>query len=618
MAVTSELTVPAPPTTESSVAATDKSLLGDYKLERFYPHVTWLALLRILSSQGGGTYALSGPRGAGKTWAMGRAGSWAEEQGGLLIPFPSPSEYEPTAFLASISEVVASGYERFYDTKTQATTRTAFRSYQRRLGLIYTLAYVFVLLAFYGVFRSSGFFDEHALRQFINPYFLLGVGGVIGCLLFFLKARREYRADREGLRLVKRKAEDLREKVRYAATLKESAEVGLQGTATGVVARLKRASERQLVERPTTLSSLIQAFREFVELMAGTIDGPVVIAVDELDKMSDPAKVAQLLRDIKGIFDIRGTTFLVSLSDEAARSLDLAGVRKRNEFNSSFYAVFTVPSLSPGQCLELLRRRVPSFPAELGMVASILGAGIPREVVRIAELISADHVRNKAASDAVSSALHTEVQAFLDEALAMFVDQAAPNAGAEQVALYTAIANMRLTNPTPQELTSALRYWSLNGASDAWRARFQEEWRRVLLRIAVDGLLIGCPANSDEFELMGRLQAVIANTASSAAVGLIALGACVSGPVFARSGGADPPPNEACLAAYLLSHGIERFRHEDFAGFAVVLDDESASAALDAFRQRGILHRQDIAGHATWWLSHEAKASLEAWRDQRR
>jgi hypothetical protein len=100
--------------------------------------------------------------------------------------------------------------------------------------------------------------------------------------------------------------------------------------------------ERELVERPATLSTLVNDFRALAE-QAGEVAGRVVVAIDELDKMADPDRVRDLLRDIKGVFEVPRVHFLVSVSDEAARTLNLSALAGRNELNSSFYTVIELP-----------------------------------------------------------------------------------------------------------------------------------------------------------------------------------------------------------------------------------------------------------------------------------
>src|SRR4051794_25393952 len=80
----------------------------------------WKRLHKILNSNGG-SYGLSGPRGAGKSWLMLRAIEWTENptadeprEPGLGLWYPSPSEYDPLAFLASLSDSLATKIERWY------------------------------------------------------------------------------------------------------------------------------------------------------------------------------------------------------------------------------------------------------------------------------------------------------------------------------------------------------------------------------------------------------------------------------------------------------------------------------------------------------------------------
>jgi hypothetical protein len=106
----------------------------------------WRRLRPILSSNGG-SYGLSGPRGAGKSWLMLRAIDEVRdpdvETPGIGLWYPSPSEYNPLAFLASLSDGLANEIER------------RFRK-------------------------------EHPVRDALssNPAFLAGVSGLVGLLLY--------------------------------------------------------------------------------------------------------------------------------------------------------------------------------------------------------------------------------------------------------------------------------------------------------------------------------------------------------------------------------------------------------------------------------------------------
>jgi hypothetical protein len=120
-----------------------------------------------------------------------------------------------------------------------------------------------------------------------------------------------------------------------------------------VLGRFKTSRERELSERPTTVSSLVFDFRELSAHAAEVVRKPVVIAIDELDKIDDAKAVKKLLRDVKGIFEVPGVFFFVSVSDEAARALELGSVSGRDEFHSSFYTVIELHPLPPDACADV-------------------------------------------------------------------------------------------------------------------------------------------------------------------------------------------------------------------------------------------------------------------------
>lgn len=497
----------------------EQSLLAPFSPELFVEHRGWDGLEQILRGSGAGSYGLSGPRGAGKTWMMERALERTDEDGGLGIWFPSPSEYEPTAFIAALSDVVAARYEAYYDSRTGHSTKAArsrFRLYYGAGGLLAYLSIGALILTNLG--GSSSIFSRF-LTLSNSLLILFALGGVV--LAFY--ATRRYRDDREGLGRVRREAEDLRRQVRYAVSATESDEVGISGAYAGIGAGLKRARERQLVERPATLSSLIHNFRAFVRMIATELDGRVVIAVDELDKMSDAARVAQLLRDIKGIFEIPGACFLVSLSDEAARALELGAVRARNEFNSSFYTVISLPPLPPRDCVSLLHLRDPSFDPDCGLAIGILTGGISRELVRVAELVRLRSGPVPSVHDAVAIAMTEELDAFSAWILqtAGSSSRAAGLGDQARVALFESVEEVKaeLSGNSHGLSSRMLSEWDLNQGNGIWKEQFAEEWRRLLVRIGVAGVVIGRPGALRDPGSAAELQHLVTISSASSAVG---------------------------------------------------------------------------------------------------
>jgi hypothetical protein len=300
----------------------DETLFRAYDAGEFLETGSWQRLRTIIATGNGGVYGLYGPRGSGKSWLMHRAITEAAAAGGTGLWFPCPSGYEPTAFLSMLADTLASQVEGL-------RTRPA---------------------------------DSFALRE---------------------PAPRRRPNRRENRRLA-RQAAQLRQQVRFATTsLKRSSQASLSAS-YHAAAGITRTRETDLVEREPTVASLVFDFRQFAASVA-TVLKPLVIAIDELDKIDSPDTVRALLRDIKGIFEIPNVYFLVSVSDEAAAALHLGALRGRDEFSSSFYTVLEMESLDAADAFRLAGRRGAKLTGEQARLLCLLAAGNWREAVRLAE-----------------------------------------------------------------------------------------------------------------------------------------------------------------------------------------------------------------------------------------
>lgn len=539
----------------------------------------WQRLNAILATTGG-PYGLVGPRGAGKSWLMLKAVNWAIERGGIGLWFPSPSEYDSQAFLSSLSDSFASEIE-------QRSRRGAIRPYLSRQRVALVTAMIVALAGLFVVATVLG-----ALTFAQRAALTVGIAAVlIGGYVVLVRARR---ATRPEDRLVM-EASAMRERIRFSLTRKEAAQLGAEAGARWAKTRLSRSRQKELQERPATLSSLMNDFRELAR-RAGETAAPVVIAVDELDKMDDPERVRALLRDVKAVFEVPRVHFLISVSHEALRALRLGAIEERNEFNSSFYTVIEVPPLTPWDCEALLwkrwvvtglqaaasfdsgsgltndeatlrqlamvtqrvdpllretdfdaefllerrleayeriagRRFASGYEAEVGLALGVLAAGNPREIVRMAELVA--HTERSAEVPAgVHAALRvlaTEIAEFRRSVLSADGFGETPMAGDDETAgsdsltdrvlrlaaLDAAADGSRQRAPALsndekvgvayelEELSaSALgrterrpldadyrKLWKPAWAGPAWEARFQERWRRLLVRLQVGRII---------------------------------------------------------------------------------------------------------------------------------
>jgi hypothetical protein len=177
----------------------------------------------------------------------------------------------------------------------------------------------------------------------------------------------------------------IKQRLRYSEALRNNLESAIkvgQDANLGVSIQ----SERSLAERALTIASLVYEFRDFMRQVSKRTAGPIVIGIDELDKIHDAEKAKELLRDIKGIFEVDGVHFLVSVSDEAKKTLHLGPMQERDEFSSSFYTVIDILPNTPRECAELLSKRSPnSFEEDALTAIGILSGGNLRETLRIAD-----------------------------------------------------------------------------------------------------------------------------------------------------------------------------------------------------------------------------------------
>jgi KAP family P-loop domain len=498
------------------------SLFAAFDQSLFVPRPSWGRIRAILDAKRGGNYGLTGPRGAGKTWLMRRAVAHANEDG-LGLWFPSPSEYDPRAFLAALSEVLAQEYIQYYLLKSSFGTELQYRQKSRQIRYVSTgMVLASFVLFFIGWAQTTS--TPITDLPYINLYTILAFILYLGAYLVFVLRKRIVR------RLAKQKdpesqlydkAIELRRKARFTTALKEATESSASAGAKGISAALKRSAETALSERPATISSMINDFRSFSQELALMLSGPVVIAIDELDKMDSPSAMAALLRDIKGIFDVPGVHFFVSISDEAARSLDLGAIQKRNEFNSSFYQVFELGILEPEQCVDMLQRRGVQLDEVVVSRLYVLAGGIPREVIRLADIVI-----NTSPDSAVIPSPTLEVALMRHEvsALQREIETSAKQDNTQDLTDEDKVRSLSLvrqvSDPTLLTTTDFLctDYWTPSWASSQWSERYGEQWRRLLVRIAIAAELCNGSSTIDAAKVV-QLQEVVSRTALSAAIG---------------------------------------------------------------------------------------------------
>lgn len=156
------------------------------------------------------------------------------------------------------------------------------------------------------------------------------------------------------------------------------------GFSVGVDSSTGGGASRQMLAR--TYPEIVDSFRTFLgEICA---HGPVVIAIDEIDKL-EPEAAGRFLNDIKAIFGVPGCYYLVSLSEDAMASFERRGLPIRDVFESSFDDVLHVDHLTFEECRALLSERVAGLPLALLGTCYVVSGGIARELIRVARRVFA-------------------------------------------------------------------------------------------------------------------------------------------------------------------------------------------------------------------------------------
>lgn len=377
-----------------------------YSLD-FFEDWNWSKVHTFLTGNGG-CFGVAGPRGIGKTWLLRRASEWAGDQGGIGIYFPAPSAYDPSSFIVAITDAFGAALER----NLRPTWGSRTLDFLLRKPSFYLP--VFLLIFGFGFYFLGD--PVHRLRVIVLSYILAVLIAFFATYVayrYILFVLHQILLGRSVELRLKDAGSAARQRLRYALQAKESREFGITA-GKGIMGSLKEAQEKSFVERPITLASLVYDFRDIAALTARLLGRPVVVAVDELDKIDSLDEMRSLLRDIKGVFDIPGVSFLVSISDEALRSVHAGAFVGRDEFSSSFYGVAVVAPLNAQQAKILIHDRTGKDSPKCATGLMALTCGNPREIVRLTGGIEAGTLERDDLRSAMRQALRIDAMEIME------------------------------------------------------------------------------------------------------------------------------------------------------------------------------------------------------------
>jgi hypothetical protein len=162
-----------------------------------------------------------------------------------------------------------------------------------------------------------------------------------------------------------------------------SGKIGLPaGAEAGWNASVQRA------EQNLTHPEVVESFRQFAAqsaaiLIRADVCGRLLIAIDELDKIAEPAQAQELVNDIKGIFGIPNCLFLVSVSEDALAAFEQRGIPVRDAFDSAFTQMVRMDHFTLAESRRWLSRRLIGVPEQFTHLLHCLSGGLPRELRRV-------------------------------------------------------------------------------------------------------------------------------------------------------------------------------------------------------------------------------------------
>lgn len=312
-------------------------------------------LSQLLTQRTKGSFALAGPRGAGKSSLLSRwcAGQFLREHSGeqeqrrdLTLRVDAPVGYQSKDFLVHLFGRLCDAVEKYAKDHESAIAELWSQSPARPSRLVRAF---------------STELDRGRRTAADQPFDLL------------------------------RAATQERHRLRYQQSRTSEGELSLGvppvgGTKIGVKGKVSVRRDEVALTHP----ELVDRFRDFLGSAAGVVsrlNGKVLIGIDELDRISDGAAAQTFLNELKAVFAVPNCYFLVSVSEDALADFDLSAMGMRTVFDSAFDTIVRVDYLNFHEAKQLLNRRILDLPEQFAALAYVLAGGLARELVRTVEAI---------------------------------------------------------------------------------------------------------------------------------------------------------------------------------------------------------------------------------------
>ena len=354
----------------------------------------------------GAVIGLTGVRGAGKSSVIEKI--VAEYKEYFTLTITSPTGYDEKAFFRMVfmrlCEEVIKRIEETFEIRT-TIEKIAKREKIKHLLLYVSLGFIpmgLFFLIFYGYFHQDFVFfvPTSSTTVQLSIFYII----MLPFALLAMKASKQYlRTKRNpkkvGLYIL---TQDILETLKYEKTISYQAEAKV-----GIISQIAGFFKigKELKTRPFTLPGLTSEYNDYISKVIETFkpdpqskteqkrtEGKAIICIDELDKITDPEQVKNLLRGIKGALFQKNCYYLISISEDAVKSFKTRVSAERDVLESTFDEIIDLDRINLDVAEKIAKKWLgyedegdgklpPNVEMSIGMI-SVLSGGIPRELIR--------------------------------------------------------------------------------------------------------------------------------------------------------------------------------------------------------------------------------------------
>jgi Cdc6-like AAA superfamily ATPase len=319
---------------------------------------------------------ISGPRGIGKTTIMRLLCS--RGQGHYVgVYVPAPVRYSPADFVATIHQRTAEEILDAHGAQRRESSLLARPSAVLTVRLVVAVVLLACIAA--GLFAKLEFKSLQEMSWPLAAAWGLAVIAVALLLIAGISYASTNRVQRLRDKNPVALARAELERLAWSAKTQTSSKNSLAFKTLSI----EDSSMTELVEREASHLQHVDAFQKFAALYRSVSNRTVIVAIDELDKISTPDEAIDVINGLKDLMHSEGIHFLVSVSEDALARFALRGIPVRDAFDSTFDTIAEVDRFSAEDADTLLERRVIGMPQVLAYYCHALSGGIPRDLIRL-------------------------------------------------------------------------------------------------------------------------------------------------------------------------------------------------------------------------------------------